>query len=167
MYNQYVNLAINICRRYARDEHEVKDFVQNAFVKAFVRIQQFDPQKGKFAQWFSRIVVHEAIKGMQRNQLIFPDTDQQHVFDQPIHPKVLETFDAQEVLDLIRAMPSGFRLVFNLFVIEGYTHREIADLTGIAESASRSQLVRARKWLQNRIDAQNECNNGTKQTFFK
>jgi len=168
LYNQYVNMAINICRRYARDEHEVKDFVQNAFVKAFTHLQQFDSQKGTFAQWFSHIVLREAIKGIQSNRLVFPDTDQQYIFDKPIHPTVLEALDAQEILDLIRAMPSGFRLVFNLFVIEGYTHKEITSLTNISESASRSRLIRARKWLQNRINAQNKCNNnGTQQTFCK
>lgn len=139
-----------VCRRYARHELEAEDLLQDAFIKVYKNLDRFQ-HKGSFEGWIRRIVVNTAIKNYQKksfkNELMgseyFPDT--------PIDPSVMSRLSADELLALVEGLPEGYRMVFNLYAIEGYSHKEISEMLHIQESTSRSQLVKARKMLQQQV----------------
>lgn len=160
LYNKYCDLAISVSMRYAKDQHEPWDIVHDAFIKVFKYISKFDAQKGNFEQWFCKIVINEAIKKYKRNRLVFPKEDEQYLLDDEVSPKVLDELSAKDILRLLEQLPQGYRLVFNLYVVEGYEHKEIAKMLGITASASRSQLTRAKKKLKNLIIQQNTLEHG-------
>ncbi|MEM1328760.1 MAG: RNA polymerase sigma factor [Bacteroidota bacterium] len=151
---KYVKLASQISLRYAIDEHEGKDIVQNAFVKVFTKIETFDAEKGTFEQWFRRIVINEAIQQYRKRQKYdYPSTDD--IFDGVVAPIALDNLKAEDILALLRKLSDGYRLVFTLYVIEKYTHQEIAEILNITPSTSRSQLTRAKRLLQQMMIEQN------------
>jgi len=127
---------------------EAEDVLQDAFIKVFDNIAQFK-FNGSFEAWVRRIVVNTALKNYQRKSF----RDEQlgldaNMADLPIEPSIFAHLHEEELLNLIARLPDGYRIVFNLFAIEGYSHREIADMLGIEVGTSRSQLLKARKWLQ-------------------
>lgn len=154
LYLRYVKLASRISLRYARDEHEAKDIVQNAFIKVFTKIGSYKARKGTFESWLSRIVINEALQ-LYRKQQRYSDLEIEEDYTIEIAPVVLEHLQAEDILKLLRKLPDGYRLVFVLFVVEGYSHQEIAKELGITASTSRSQLTRAKKLLQKFIIEQN------------
>lgn len=145
---------MRISLRYARDEHEAKDIVQNAFVKVFTKISSYKAKKGTFESWLSRIVVNEALQ-LYRKQQRYVDWESESVFDGAVPAAALENLQAADIIALLRELPNGYRVVFVLSVVEGYTHQEIAKELGITASTSRSQLARAKKLLQRLITEQN------------
>ena len=136
-----------VCRRYARHHMEAEDILQDAFVKVFRNLEKFE-QRGSFEGWIRRIVVNTALKNIDKksfaNEQIGGDLDH----DPGAIPSVYSTLGAEDLLQVIAQLPEGYRIVFNLYAIEGYSHKEIADMLDIGESTSRSQLVKARKMLQ-------------------
>ncbi|MEM9887033.1 MAG: sigma-70 family RNA polymerase sigma factor [Bacteroidota bacterium] len=154
LYLQYVQLASRISLRYARDEHEAKDIVQNAFVKVFTKIKSYKARKGTFESWLSRIVINEALQ-LYRKQQKYATWEADFSEELEASPDALDKLQAEDILKLLRKLPDGYRLVFVLFVVEGYTHQEIAKELGINTSTSRSQLTRAKKLLQKFITEQN------------
>ena len=155
LYLRYCPLAIKISTRYAKDDHEAKDIVQNAFIQILTKIDQFNPKKGSLEQWISGIVRNEALQLFRATKKIeYQDWDYSN--NQPtIDPIILDRLKAEDVIRLLRKLPSGYRIVFVLSVIEGFNHKEIAEELGIVESASRSQLARAKKMLRAFIVKQN------------
>lgn len=155
LYLQFADLAMNIGRRYAKDEHEAKDIVQNAFIKIFTKIEDFKFGQGTFEGWVSRIVVNEALQMYRTSKRIYFNGSQPYDKDVAVAAEAIETLEAEDILNLLKQLPNGYRLVFNMYVVEGYKHKEIAALLGISESASRSQLTRAKKLLKRMILEQN------------
>ncbi len=148
LFRRYSGKMLAVCRRYARHEMEAEDLLQEAFIRVFDRLSQFKHQ-GSFEGWIRRIVVHTVLKhfrkaSTQREQIGLPE----FVEGEYIDPSALQHLQEEELLKLIAALPDGYRLVFNLYAIEGYSHKEIAQLLGIGESTSRSQFLKARKTLQ-------------------
>lgn len=134
--------------RYARHRMEAEDVLQDAFVKVFEHLGQFQ-FKGSLEGWIRRIVVNTAIKTFDRksftHEQIGIDPSWDTASTEPLTDAQLSEAD---LLRMINQLPDGYRLIFNLYAIEGYNHQEIADMLGIQESTSRSQLVKARKQLQ-------------------
>ncbi|MEO0341621.1 MAG: sigma-70 family RNA polymerase sigma factor [Bacteroidota bacterium] len=155
LYERLYDRAINTSLRYARDKPEARDIVQNAFITLFSKIEKFDPSKGDFEGWFFRIIINEALMLYRKRRSIHPASDQLHLLDDEIEPAILDHLHAQDILKLIRQLPDGYRLVFNLHIIEGYKHEEIAQRLGISPSTSRSQLSRAKIMLKHLINKQN------------
>lgn len=147
LFRRYAGKMLAMCLRYTRHQMEAEDIVQEAFIKIFDRLEQYQ-SKGSFEGWIRRITVNIALKKTQRksfqNELLGVEDYQ----DIHVDPKVYEKLNEEEMIALIRELPDGYRTIFNLYVIEGYSHKEIADLIGVQESTSRSQLVKARKMLQ-------------------
>lgn len=137
--------------RYARHRMEAEDILQDAFVKVFEHIGQFQ-FKGALEGWIRRIVVNTAIKAYDRksftHEQIGIDPTWDSASDLPLSDMQLQEKD---LLNMINQLPDGYRIVFNLYAIEGYSHQEIAEMLGIQESTSRSQLVKARKQLQTQL----------------
>ena len=147
LFRRYAGKMLGICMRYARYQMEAEDMLQEAFIRVFDYIHQFKG-KGSLEGWIKRIVINTAIKKTQKKSFQNEALGIEPHQDVPISPNVYDHLQAEEILALIKELPDGYRTIFNLYAIEGYSHKEIADLLGIQESTSRSQLVKARKLLQ-------------------
>ncbi|MEM1320937.1 MAG: RNA polymerase sigma factor [Bacteroidota bacterium] len=151
LYDRYADQLMNICLRYTQDVPQAEDVLQNAFIKIFTKIKEFRMGEGSFEGWMSRITVNEALMLYRKNKRTFYDNTAKEL-DPEIDAEVLLQLEAEDILKLIQQLPDGFRVVFNLYVIEGYDHKEIGEMLGITASTSRSQLARAKKMLRNLLD---------------
>lgn len=152
LYDVFSPTMFGICLRYANDYHQAEDILQEGFIKVFSRLDRFR-HEGSFEGWLKRIFVNTAIenyrKSLKFNQLEeLPDAN--HFITPPSAPEDLQ---AADLLQLIRELAPGYRTVFNLYAIEGYTHKEISELLDISVGTSKSQLARARIALQQRVNA--------------
>jgi RNA polymerase sigma-70 factor (ECF subfamily) len=153
LYDRYAGKMYMICLRYAKSREEAEDILQEGFVAIFDNIKKFRSE-GSFEGWMRRIMVNTALKTYHKQRF---HNEQLELSDYDTHfedPQAVAMLSTKELLELISALPDGYRLVFNLYAIEGYSHKEIADKLGISESTSRSQLLKARKMLQRRINHQ-------------
>ena len=147
LYRRYAGKMLVVAKRYARHHMEAEDIVQDAFIKVFDNIAKF-AGKGSFEGWIRRIVSIQHSKNKTEKAFETNKSALSTRRKEPLQPEAYADLNAEELLSMISRLPDGYRLVFNLYAIEGYSHREIADLLGIQESTSRSQLVKARKMLQ-------------------
>jgi len=150
LFRQYAGRLLGICLRYARHRLEAEDILQDAFIKIFDNIASFEG-KGSFEGWLRRIVVNTALKNYHKSSFQQEQIGLGEGLDIPIDPVIYADLQEEELLNLVARLPDGYRLVFNLYAIEGYSHREIAETLDIKESTSRSQLLKARKSLQSMI----------------
>lgn len=147
LYERYKGRLYGLCLRYAESEEEALDLLQEGFIKIFRDLHQFRGD-GPVEAWMRRVVVNSAISRLRKKSWIKEtnfDWEQLPAEEEDYFP---DTSEAEEVVMLIQQLPKGFRTVFNLYAVEGYSHKEIAEIMGIAESTSRSQYQRARKLLQ-------------------
>lgn len=141
---------LTVCLRYATDRMEAEDILQDAFIKVYRNISQFKFE-GSFEGWVRRIVVNTALKYCQKKKMKFDEVQPDSTQAGGLEPSAYTHLNETEIMKLIHNLPEGYRLVFNLHVIEGYSHEEIAVMLNIKDSTSRSQLVKARRYLQNEI----------------
>jgi RNA polymerase sigma-70 factor (ECF subfamily) len=151
LFEQHAGKMMTVCRRYSRDQKEAEDILQESFIRVFANIGQYRFE-GPPEAWIRRIVVHTALKIIRKQRIHFADLDNHSEEAQLISSEALTNLGAEELLRLIAALPDGYRLVFNLHVIEGYDHGEIATLLNIDTATSRSQLLKARRRLQTQIE---------------
>ena len=138
---------MTLCRRYSRHQLEAEDILQEAFIKVFDNIGQFS-FKGSFEGWIRRIVINTAIKNYRKSSYQKEQIGYEDYEEKSIDPEVYDILNEEELLKLIEQLPNGYKMVFNLYAIEGYSHKEIGEMLNIGESTSRSQLLKARKALQ-------------------
>lgn len=150
VFRLYAGKMLSLCMRYARHRMEAEDILQDAFVKVFDNISKFEG-KGSFEGWVRRIVINTALKNYRKKSNRNEHIGLEHHIDIPKDPTVYAQLNEEELLRLVAKLPDGYRMVFNLYAIEGYSHKEIAKTLNIQESTSRSQLVKARKMLQQQI----------------
>ena len=153
LYQLYKRTWFSICLRYLKDKADAEDALQNALIKIYTHIDQFDLKKGNFKAWSSRIVVNENLMMLRKRVKSFEQietSEDQDFVDQSESP--LEKLSAQELSVLIASLPAGYKAVFNLYVIDGYNHKEIAKQLNITEGTSKSQLFKARKMLQQKLE---------------
>lgn len=153
LYDQYSRKMMGVCMRYAGDSEGAKDMLQDGFIRVFSNLSAFQ-FNGSFEGWMRRIIVNTCLEHLRKNDILQNTED----LDQPHHQipeseySVLEEMSAQDLLKIIAELPDGFRIVFNMYVIEGYSHKEIGEALNITESTSRSQLTRAKQLLQKRLE---------------
>ena len=150
LFELYAGKMMTVCLRYANDTPEAEDMMQDGFIRVFTYIQQFKGD-GSFEGWIRRIIVNSALKHIQKKRLHFSEIKEGTVSGPTNEPYAFSNLGESDLLKLINNLPEGYRLVFNLNVIEGYSHEEIAKMLNIQAGTSRSQLVKARKMLQNQI----------------
>jgi RNA polymerase sigma factor (sigma-70 family) len=147
LYTRFAYKTMGICLRYSGNRMEAEDILQDAFIKIFQKISDFRAE-GSFEGWIRRIVVTTAINHYHANKKRNSDT---HIDGQPDavsdQSDVINKISADELLSLIQLLPDGYKMVLNLYAIEGYSHKEIAEMMGISEGTSKSQLSRARTML--------------------
>lgn len=146
LYKKYSGKMMGVCLGYTKDKDTAKDLLQDAFIKVFTKIQHYT-NEGSLEGWVRRVVVNTAIDYYRKSSKLYV-SNTKNEFIPTVDNYILEQLNSEDLIKLIRKLPDGYRLVFNLNVIEGYTHEEIAKQLGITESTSRSQLTRARKLLQ-------------------
>lgn len=151
LYDRYSGKMYALCLRYAKHRAEAEDILQEGFIKVFDKIKTFRGE-GSFEGWVRRIMVHTAIKYYHKSSRKNEAIGWESLPDSPMRPEVYGQLDADQILDIIQELPEGYRLVFNLYALEGYKHKEIADMLKIGESTSRSQLTKARSMLQKMIE---------------
>ncbi len=150
LFDLYSGKMMALCYRFARDRNEAEDILQEGFVRVFTKLHLYKGV-GSFESWMKKVIVNTALKYRDKNirKHHYSEIDNVHVFDNT--PNIIEELSKEEILKLIQELPEGYRTVFNLYVIEGYSHKDIGQLLNIGESTSRSQLVKARKLLQQKF----------------
>ena len=149
LYDRYVGYLTAVCGRYVPDDDDVKDILQEAFIKVFQTIGRFEYRgEGSLKAWLTRIVVNDSLKSLRKKKpLPLPDPLPELADAEPEFDKV----PLPVIQQMIRELPDGYRTVFNLFVFEDKTHKEIASMLGIKENSSASQLFHAKALLARRI----------------
>jgi RNA polymerase sigma-70 factor (ECF subfamily) len=151
LFDRFSSKMLGVCLRYAKDSEQADDILQDGFVKVFTKLKDFK-NEGSLEGWIRRVMVNTALDQIRKNGKTLGDIsvdDVQYKIENNDH--IAEQLMAEDLLKLINSMPYGYKVVFNMFAIEGYTHNEIADTLGISESTSKSQYSRARAYLRERI----------------
>lgn len=147
LYERFYPTLMPVCLRYAKDEHEAKDLLHEGFIKAFRYIDKYNPGTSLEA-WMRRVMVNNCIDHYRKqHKYKVQDLDTAYNLKNG-DASVLEDLSANEIVKAIQNLPSTYRSVFNMYIVEGFNHKEIAEKLQISESTSRSNLVKARKKLQ-------------------
>jgi len=150
LYNSLAAKMYNVCIRYASSDVEAEDMLQNGFVKVFQSISNFRGE-GSFEGWIRRVMVNTAIEFYRKHIKKYQAITIEEVFDKEQQTFDMDSLEVQDLMKLIQQLPDGYRVVFNMYAIEGYSHKEIAAVLQISEGASKSQLSRARSWLKSKL----------------
>ncbi len=146
LYNRYGPQLYTICRRYAMDGYEADDFMQEGFLIIYKKLHTYKGT-GNFKGWLRRVMVNSCLRQIQKRKLTSDIHEEQCSMPNRYQANALDRLQEEDLIQLINQLPDGYRMVFNLYVIEGYKHKEIAKLLSIEESTSRSQLTKAKKYL--------------------
>lgn len=157
LYDKYAPKMYGICLRYASNSEDARDILQDGFVKVFTNLSKFKAA-GSFEGWMRRIFVNTAIEQYRKKNQLYAITEHQEEQIPDHEISALEELAADDIIRLISELPNGYRTVFNLFAVEGYSHKEIATMMNISEGTSKSQYARAKAWLQERIGNRNNDN---------
>ncbi|MBT1702372.1 RNA polymerase sigma factor [Chryseosolibacter indicus] len=147
LFDLYSGKMYAVCYRYVREAMEAEDILVTAFTKIFERIDQFKGE-GSFEGWIRRIIVNESLTYIRRNRAMYVETELDQADRQVNYEQLDDHLAEEDLLNMIQQLPSGYRVVFNMYAIDGYSHKEIAEHLGISENTSKSQLSRARTYLQ-------------------
>ncbi len=147
LYDTFSSKMYALCCRYVKDSMEAEDVLVTAFTKILDKIDQYKSE-GSFEGWIRRIVVNESLTYLRRNKNMYLELELEAANYEPDYQAVSDHLEAEDLLKMIGELPSGYRIVFNLYAIDGYSHKEIAGQLGISENTSKSQLSRARAHLQ-------------------
>ena len=150
LYDKYAARMLAVCRRYVMDDMEAEDVMIGGFMKVFEKMEQFKSE-GSFEGWVRRIMVNEALMAVRKTKGKETDYDTDEMEQLPDCQWADQNLEANDLMKIIETLPTGYQTIFNLYAIEGYSHAEIAKTLGITESTSKSQLHRARGWLQEKI----------------
>ena len=159
LYDTYHRSLLGICLRYAKSYEEAEDLLQSGMIRIFRTINTYN-DVGSFEGWMKRIITNLAIDNFRKNQKhYFHSNIDDLENDTSVECHFDSNLDAKKIIEIIQNLPDGYRIVFNLFAIEGFSHKEIAGKLGITESTSKTQLRKARIKLQTLL---NELNQDTK-----
>lgn len=150
LYRRFSPRMYAVCLRYAGNAEEAEDILQEGFIKVFKKLDSFR-NEGSFEGWVRRIFVNTAIEHFRRKRYLLPVTEKEENTLEGKYTSVLDELGAKDIMALVQELSPGYRTVFNMYVVEGYTHKEIADLLGISEGTSKSQLSRAKVILQDMV----------------
>lgn len=149
LYERYCRKMMVVCLRYSKSTLEAEDILQEAFVKVFQAIKDFR-QEAKLETWITRIMVNTALNAQRKKLYLYPMVDVEEI-NLPTDEVSLSGVNFNQLLEMIQGLPQGCQIVFNLFAIEGFSHKEIAEMLGISEGTSKSQYARARSLLQSKL----------------
>lgn len=158
IYSRFSSKMLSVCRQYIKDIQLAEDVMITAFMKVFTNLNKFE-HKGSFEGWIRRIMVNECISYLRVQKKVKFTEDE--IYIEESFNATDNQFSIDQIQFLIDALPDGYKMVFNLYAIEGYKHNEIAKMLGINEGTSKSQLSHARKMLQTQINTLQKQEYGT------
>ncbi len=150
LYRRFSPRMYAVCLRYAGSTEEAEDILQEGFIKIFKKLDSFR-NEGSFEGWIRRIFVNTAIEHFRRKRYLQPVTEKEENTLEGNYLSVLDNLAERDIMELVQQLSPGYRTVFNMYVVEGYTHKEIGDMLGISEGTSKSQLSRAKVILQDMV----------------
>lgn len=152
LFDKFAPKMLSVCNRYIGKTDEAEDVLQDAFVKIFHKVVEFK-MEGSLEGWIRRIVVNTALDAIRKNKKTLGDVSVDDVsYKVSYTDDNFDDMDVKHLLKIISELPDGYRVVFNMFAIEGYSHKEIADTLGVTENTSKSQYSRARAYLRNELE---------------
>lgn len=152
LYMEYADYLTGVCARYISDEDALKDVLQESFIKVFTQIHQFEYRgKGSLKAWLTKIVINESLGYLRESKDFLPSLHNSELADLPDEEPDVEGLDTHVLFSFIQQLPPGYRAVFNLFVIEEKSHKEIAEILHIQPGTSASQFARAKNMLAEMI----------------
>ena len=155
LYNRYSPKMLSVCYRFGQSREDAEDMLQEGFIKVFTQIHTFQ-NKGAFEGWIRRIIVHTCINFLKKYKKFNESVDLDHAGYVHVNEETVPSImQGKQVTECIRVLPIGYRTVLNLYAIEGYSHREIANMLDIEESTSRSQYTRAKSMLEGMLIKRN------------
>lgn len=146
-YERFAPKMLGVCIRYIHDREEAEHVMIGGMVKVFEKLEQYSGE-GSLEGWVRRIMVNESLMYIRKNKNMSLEVEVEKADQEPNYHSLETSLEAEDLMRLIAGLPVGYRTVFNLYAIEGYNHKEIAETLGISENTSKSQLSRARKLLQ-------------------
>ena len=151
LYDKYSRKMMGVCLRYVKDMEDARDLMQEGFIKVFTNIRRYTGD-GSFEGWVRKIFVNCALERLRQHDVLRDagDINEMNYMDIPDEAEV-SAISSEELISYVRSLPEGFRVVFNMYAVEGYSHKEIGEILHISESTSRSQYMRARRMLQKMI----------------
>ena len=158
IYAKYAPKMLSVCRQYIKDIHQAEDVMITAFMKVFLNLKNFE-SKGSFEGWIRRIMVNESISFIRAQKKVSFLEDE--YYKEEGFNNIESNLSVDDIQNLIDRLPEGYKMIFNLYAIEGYKHKEIAEMLGINEGTSKSQLSHARKMLQKLVNKMKNYDNGT------
>jgi len=150
LYKRFSSRMYAVCLRYTSNAEEAQDILQEGFIKIFKKLDSFRSE-GSFEGWVRRVFVNTAIEHFRRKRYLTPVTEKEENTIEGKSVSALDSLAEKDIMALIQELSPGYRTVFNLYVVEGYTHKEIGDMLGISEGTSKSQLSRAKVILQEMV----------------
>jgi len=153
LYHSYSRDWFSICLRYHQNKSDAEDALQNALIKIFGQIKQFNPDLGSFGAWSAKVVVNENLLLIKKRTLSYELNEVEEKFDEPEENSSYNGLSSEALTLMIQELPAGYRTVFNLYVLEGYTHQEISEILKINLGTSKSQLSKAKLMLRKRIES--------------
>jgi RNA polymerase sigma-70 factor (ECF subfamily) len=150
LYRRFSPRMYAVCLRYAGNAEEAEDILQEGFIKVFKKLDSFR-KEGSFEGWVRRIFVNTAIEHFRKKRYLMPVTEKEENTIEGKYSSVIDDLAAKDIMALVQELSPGYRTVFNLYVVEGYTHKEIAEMLNISEGTSKSQLSRAKVILQEMV----------------
>jgi RNA polymerase sigma-70 factor (ECF subfamily) len=151
LYNRFASKMYAVCLRYANNSDDAQDLLQEGFIKVYKNLHRFRAE-GSFEGWVRRVFINSSIEHYRKKQAkltTVSDKEENTIEDSDI--SALDSLAERDIINLIQDLSPGYRTVFNLYVIEGYSHKEIGELLGISEGTSKSQLARAKSILQKKV----------------
>jgi RNA polymerase sigma factor (sigma-70 family) len=149
LYKQYCGALLSVCKSYTKNEEDAVEVLQDGFLKIFQQIHRFEESKSTLFTWMRTIMVRTAIDFLRKDKNVPASKEWNEAYDPVIEADAVQRMSAQEVLYMLQALPETTRMVFNLFVSEGYSHKEIGKALQISEGTSKWHLSEARKYLVN------------------
>ena len=150
LYSRFSPRMYAVCLRYAGNTEEAEDILQDGFIKIFNKLGSFR-KEGSFEGWIRRVFVNTAIEHFRRKRYLQPVTEKEENTLEGNYLSILDDLAERDILELVQQLSPGYRTVFNMYVVEGYTHKEIGEMLGISEGTSKSQLSRAKVILQQMV----------------
>ena len=151
LFDRFSRRMLGICIKYVTERAAAEDIMITGFTKVFKSILQYKGE-GSFEGWIIKIMINESLSYIRKNKTMWADVDIEQAVSKPDYGWADSHLNSGDLLGLIKELPHGYRTVFNLYAIEGFSHKEIGEMLGINENTSKSQLSRARAFLQNRIN---------------
>ena len=157
LYDMHKVKMFTLCMRYMSNKQDAEDMLQDGWIKVFKQLGSFDSKKGTFYGWIRKIFVNTNLEFLRKKRLQFDDlTEYQFENEIVLEPTIFDQMSMQEMVGLLQRLPNGYRSVFNLYAIEGYTHKEIGKILGVSPNTSKTQLMKAKQMMQKESET-NDC----------